>query len=231
VARTHRDPELAVAASALAALAVAFALVTVRGEVHSEAIALVLAVTVAVAGRCGGRSGGIAAALTAATAFNFFHTQPYPSLKIDNADDVLTTVLLLVVGLVVGGLSSRVDDVRRAPDSAVTRVLTVAMEGDHADVESSVRAELLTVLDLRECWFETGQVDLPALASRGRIPDGGIAISVDAPGRHFGHLVCIPSPESGASVADRRAAVALAEVLGLTLGAAGRSGGAAWSPR
>ena len=229
--RTHRDPELAVAASALAALAVAIALVTVRGEVHSEAIALVLAVTVAVAGRCGGRAGGIAAALTAATAFNFFHTQPYLSLKIDDADDVLTTVLLLVVGLVVGGLSSRVDDVRRAPDRAVTRVLTVAMDGDHADVESSVRAELLAVLDLRDCWFATGEVDLPALSSRGRIPDSGVAISVDAPGRHFGHLVCIPAPACGASVADRRAAVALAEVLGLSLGAAGRSGGAAWVPR
>ena len=35
----------------------------VRGEVHSEAIALVLAVTVAVAGRVGSRAGGIAAAL------------------------------------------------------------------------------------------------------------------------------------------------------------------------
>ena len=226
-----RDPELAVAAGALVALAVAIALVGVRGEVHQEAIALVLAVTVAIAGRFGGRAGGIAAALMAATAFNFFHTQPYLSLKIDDPDDILTTVLLLIVGLVVGGLSARADASRRAPDRAVTRVLTVAMDGDRDDVEMSVRAELLELLQLKECWFATDPVDLPALRPHGRLPEHGVAISVDAPGQHFGHLVCIPSEENGVTSADRRAAVALAEVLGLSLGAAGRSGGSAWSPR
>jgi hypothetical protein len=227
----RRDPELAVALSALAALAVAIALVSVRGEVHSEAIALVLAVTVAVAGRVGGRAGGIAAALMAATAFNFFHTQPYLSLKIDDADDVITTILLLVVGLVVGGLSARVDASRRAPDRALARVLKVAMEGDRDDVELSVRAELLEILQLKECWFATDNVDLPVLTPHGRLPDRGVTISVDAPGRHFGQLVCIPTPEAGVGDAERRAAIALAEVLGLSLGAAGRSGGSAWSPR
>jgi hypothetical protein len=206
-------------------------LVSVRGEVHSEAIALVLAVTVAVAGRVGGRAGGIAAALMAATAFNFFHTRPYLSLKIDDADDVLTTLLLLVVGLVVGGLSARVDASRRAPDRALARVLKVAMDGDRDDVEMSVRAELLEILQLKECWFATGEVNLPELTPHGRLSELGVAIPVDAPGRHFGQLVCIPMPDSGVSVADRRAAIALAEVLGLSLGAAGRSGGSAWSPR
>jgi hypothetical protein len=221
---------LAVAASALAALAVAIALVGVRGEVHSEAIALVLAVTVAIAGRFGGRAGGIAAALMAATAFNFFHTRPYLSLKIDDPDDILTTILLLVVGLVVGGLSARADAAWRAPDRAVTRVLTVAMDGDPDDIELSVRAELLEVLHLKECWFATSAVELPSLSSRSHLPDQGVAISVDSPGRHFGHLVCIPQPDTDVTGADRRAAVALAEVLGLSLGAAGRSGGTAWSP-
>ena len=220
------------AASALAALGVALALVSVRGEVHSEAIALVLAVTVAVAGRVGSRAGGIAAALMAAAAFNFFHTEPYLSLKIADPDDILTTILLLVVGLVVGGLSARADALSRAPDGAVTRVLTVAMQGDHDDVEMSVRAELIEVLHLRRCWFATEPLDLPALERSGSVlPGDGVVISVDAPGRHFGHLVCIPAPETGVSGADRRAAIALAEVLGLSLGAAGRSGGSAWSPR
>jgi hypothetical protein len=193
----------------------------------------VLAVTVTVAGRAGGRAGGIAAALMAATAFNFFHTEPYLSLKIHDPDDVLTTVLLLVVGLIVGGLSNRVEDARRPSDGALARVLAVAMDGDARDVELSVRAELLAVLDLRECWFAPGSSDLPALTAAGRIPERGAAISVDAPGRHFGHLVCIPTPEVGTTAADRRAAIALAEVLGLSLGAgaAGQPGGTSWSPR
>ena len=169
------------AASALAALGVALALVSVRGEVHSEAIALVLAVTVAVAGRVGSRAGGIAAALMAAAAFNFFHTEPYLSLKIADSDDILTTILLLVVGLVVGGLSARADASNRGPDGAVTRVLTVAMEGDHDDVEMSVRAELIEVLHLRRCWFATEPLDLPALERSGSVlPGDGV---VDLGGR------------------------------------------------
>jgi hypothetical protein len=225
---TKRDPELAVAAGGLAALVVAFAMVMVRGEVHSEVTALVLALTVAVAGRVGGRPGGISAALVAATSFNFFHTEPYLSLKIHDPDDILTTVLLLVVGLVVGGLSARVD--ASVGDGAVARVLTVAMQGDHDDVELSVRAELLQVMHLRECWFADGPVAYPELTTRGPLPDEGVVISVDAPGRHFGHLVCIPTPDAGATPAERRAAIALAEVLGLSL-AGGEAEGSSWSPR
>ena len=96
-----------------------------------------------------------------------------------------------------------------------------------------MRAELIEVLHLRDCWFATGAASTcrPSSGAARSCPADGVAISVDAPGRHFGHLVCIPAPETGVSGADRRAAVALAEVLGLSLGAAGRSGGSAWSPR
>ncbi len=185
----ERDPELAFALSGLSALVVAMLMVIVRGELRPEAIALVLAVTVAVAGRVGGREGGVAAALISAVAFNFFHTRPYLSLKIDDPGDVLTTALLLVVGLVVGGLSARAAAQRNTErnGAALARVLTVAMAGDQDDVERSVRAELTRLLRLRDCWFAPGPVDLPKFGSTGELPGivnrylgGGLFLPVEA---------------------------------------------------
>ena len=137
---------------------------------------------------------------------------------------MLTTILLLVVGLVVGGLSARVD-AAGAPDSAVTRVLTVAMEGDHDDVEivrpgRAARGAPPARVLVRDrtastCRPSSGAAGLPERrrGDLGRRP----GTSLRPPRLH-------PRPETGVSGADRRAAVALAEVLGLSLGAVGTVG-------
>ena len=52
-----------------------------------------------------GRLAGFTAAAVAAISFNFFHTQPYLTLRIKEGQDVVTVLLLLVVGLVVGELA------------------------------------------------------------------------------------------------------------------------------
>src|SRR3954470_21911860 len=88
-------------------LIVGMALVGVRGEIDSQITALVLVVTVVAGGQVGGRLGGLVSALMAATSFDFFHTEPYLSLKITNAKDIETTILLLIVGLAVGALADR----------------------------------------------------------------------------------------------------------------------------
>jgi hypothetical protein len=233
----RREPSVIVPLAGFAPLVVAAAMVSVRGEVNQEVTVLVLATTVALGARFGGRPAGVGAALMAALSFDFFHTKPYLSLSVAHADDILTTVLLLAVGLIVGGLSARAtageQEARTMRDdaSAVRRVLAIAGKGDAEDVELAVRAELTELLLLRDCRFTRGPIDVPELGPNGQLPDpqlryqdegfelplGGFAIRVESAGHRFGHFVCVPVPGVGVHVANRRSAVALAEVLGLVL--------------
>jgi hypothetical protein len=222
----------------LVTLGVAATLVGVRGEVRPEVIALALALTVSLGGRFGGRLGGVTSALMAAASFDFLHTQPYLSLKISNGTDILITVLLLVVGLVVGGLAGRAtDDRRRARERGAAdrllRVLAVARDGNLDDLETAVRGEMVGVLGLRACSYTSdaqslpvvgpnGELDLPRLRfARGgfELPDRGVAVPVAAQGRTFGYLVCLPTPGVGVRVESRQTAAALGEVLGLAINA------------
>jgi hypothetical protein len=233
----RREPNVIVPLAGLAPLVVAAAMVSVRGEVNQEVTVLVLATTVALGARFGGRPAGVVAALMAALSFDFFHTKPYLSLSVAHADDILTTILLLAVGLIVGGLSARATaherEVKtvREDASAVRRVLAIAVQGNADDVETAVRAELIDLLVLRDCRFVRGPVTVPELGPNGQLPDpqlryqeegfelpaGGFAIRVERAGHLYGHFVCRPVPEVGVHVANRRSAVALAEVLGLVL--------------
>ena len=115
-----------VALAALAPIAVAALLVPLRDDVVSTNLALVLVILVVLGGVVAGRVGGALAAITAALSFDFFLTQPYLSLTIDKADDFETTILLLIVGLVVGQIAVRSQLYREAAArgrSEITRAL------------------------------------------------------------------------------------------------------------
>ncbi len=80
---------------------VAVLLVPLRDTVDPANAALVMVVAV-VAVACGGdRLAGILAALSAAAWFDLVLTRPYRSLAIDARDDVVSALVLLVVGVVV----------------------------------------------------------------------------------------------------------------------------------
>ena len=229
--------DLVVPLGGLTSFAVSGALVGVRGEIHPEVTALTLAAVVALAGRLGGRAAGATAAVVAALSFDFMHTKPYLSLKIANTDDILTTVLLLLVGLIVGGLATSADaDKRRVRDAkadpgGLGRVLDVARTSSPEDVQLSVRAELLGLLELHDCWFTTDTVLLPMLGIHGELnmaglrythdgfelPRDGVAIEVASYGKTYGYLVCLPTAGVGTSLEQRRVAVELANVLGLAM--------------
>jgi hypothetical protein len=236
----ERDPQLTVPFAMLVPLVVAMALVGVRGELDPEVTALVLALTVVAGGRLGGRAGGVASALMAAASFDFFHTRPYLSLKMTNGKDIATTLLLLVAGLAVGGLAARArrrqpsaESTRASGASALTRVLEVAAKGCAEDVELSVRAELLELLHLRDCWFTTDGVTYALLDGAGTVrvsetvgvggdgplPADGVALPVTWSSRRFGYLVAMPLPGAIVAATSRRIAVAMAEVLGLAFAA------------
>ena len=230
-----RDQQLLVPFAAAVPLFVAMALVPLRGHLASEVIALVLSLTVVVGGLLAGRIGGAAAALMAAASFDFFFTQPYLSLKVANGNDLATTLVLLVVGLVVGVSS---DWGRRRPiagqdSAALLRVLHVAAEGCAEDVEISVRAELLGLLGLRDCSFTPGPTSLTLLDASGRVrisetssvagdlvlPAEGIAIPVMWGDDLFGYIEASPISSRVVSARDRRIAVAIVQTLALAMAA------------
>src|SRR5258706_1122651 len=94
-----------IALGGLAPIVAGAALVAVRGHVEPSNIVLILGIIVVAAGSVGGRAAGAVAAMTAAASYDFFHTKPYLSLLIHDADDVEMTILLLVLGLISGQLA------------------------------------------------------------------------------------------------------------------------------
>ena len=233
------DDEIAIPLAGLAALGVSGALVAVRGEIRPEVTAVTLAAVVALGGRLGGRRAGVVGAIVAALSFDFMHTRPYLSLKIDDLSDVLLTFALLGVGLVVGGLAAtstrerrRLAERRPADQERLRRVLDISRTATEVDVELAVRAELMGLLHLEDCFFTTNDVNIPLLTSNGAIesapvihythdgfelPRSGVAIRVAAYGTTHGYLVCIPTEGVGIPLADRALAGELADVLALAV--------------
>ena len=226
--------------SVIVTLSTGALLVLIRGEVDNSVTVLVLAAVVSLCGALGGWRAGIWGAVSAAVAFNFFHTEPYLSLRIHDADDVLTTACLVIVGVIAGATSSVVHRGRARIEEAGTELAAiervadlVALGRDPADVGTSVRAELLAVLRLSGCRFDVAAGNRPHLGRRGEIdeavrtfhdggfelPAAGIAIPVLSRGDLVGYLVCEPTPGAAVSIARRRAAVALADLLGAAMAA------------
>ena len=234
-----------VALGGLAPILVGAALVVVRGHVASANIALVLSLIVVASGAYGGRAAGMVSALTAAASYDFFHTKPYLSLLIHDADDVEMTILLLLIGLLTGQLAWRarvaarqrdggrggLDQIRRLADQ-------VAQGSESADVIAAARAELVALFNLVDCRFEAApfrdQLDIPQLERNGvvahrryrmrpggdlevELPAEGIALPVLSRGQIVGRFVLDFGPGAGATLEQRFVAIALADQVGASL--------------
>lgn len=225
----------------LGALFVASALVGIRGEIANVNVALILVLVVLAAASVGGRTAGAMSGLVAATSFDFFHTRPYGLLKIARADDLVTTLLLLTVGLVMGEVvqrSERFKDRMKDDQRQLRRLHRVAKlaasgEQDERDLVLSISAELMDTLRLEECRFEPPPFlsELPSLAADGSIPGsfrrlgrrgfalpgGGVELRVVGPNGIVGRFVL--QATQGVTVSSERllVAVALAHALGLAL--------------
>jgi Domain of unknown function (DUF4118) len=247
-ATTSTDPATrlswqALVLAVLAPLVVSGLLVLVRGEILTTNAALVLVVTVVIAAAVGGRWGGVVAAVTAAVCFDFFFTRPYYSFSINSRDDLETTILLLIVGLIVGELvvrtrrSELVAHASRREVEKIRRVAAVSAGGESAGkLIRSVPREIVDVLGARGARFERppfatalprvghGSVTLPA-----EDPEGGgrpvgprneIAIPIFGHGREVGRFVVVlPGETTGVTLdpEDRALAVALTDQLGAAL--------------
>lgn len=224
----------------LAAIIVAGLLGSVRAEVDPANAVLALVLVVVVAAYTGGRWAGGATGIVAAISYDFFLTAPYRSLAIKDGGDVLTTALLLGVGLAVGTIATSRHKAKAAGDAGTAevaglyRVAGLAADGAAAEeVVSAVEHEVAAVLRLRRCRFESLPLDPPLaeLDHGGRVdaayrfegdgfalPAEGVTIAVRAGGRIAGWLVCLPAdPTVGIARDRRRAALVLADHLGLAL--------------
>jgi hypothetical protein len=247
--RVNRHPSegngIDIAIGGLAPILLAAALVVVRGHVDNANIALALAVVVVISGAMGGRVAGMLSGLTAAASFDFFHTRPYLSLLIHDADDVETTILLLALGLVSGQLAWKarvaarqrdggrvgLDRIRRLADQ-------VARGGQSADVIATAQAELIALFHLVGCQFEAapfhGRLDIPQLERTGvvahrryrmepggdlevELPAEGISLPVLSRGQIVGRFVLDFGPSAGATLEQRVVAIAIADQVGASL--------------
>jgi hypothetical protein len=223
----------------LAAIVVAAALVPLRDTFGNTNLALVLVVVIVGAASIGGRTAGAMTSLGAALAFNFFQTQPYLTLAIDDSDDVATVVLLFVVGLVVGELASlrlrsrREARVQSEGAHVLERVAAATAANEGAErVWPLVRDGLISELDLADARFEpvpfsgrlaelqhNGRVGGPSEWAPGGfvLPADGVELEVEHDGRLLGRLVLMPRARTATSIDQRRVAVALADQLAVVL--------------
>jgi K+-sensing histidine kinase KdpD len=230
------------AVAAFGPILVAALLTPFRDELASANVVLVFVLVVVAGAAVGTRVSGALTALIAAMSYDFFFTRPYQSLKIENANDLGTTLLLLAIGLIVAEI---VAFTRRHRAEAMTRgdeierlrriAEQVAAGADATDVLLAVQAELTGLLSLVECRWETPPFasTLPQIQRTGAIegahrrwvsgnftlPGLGAEIPVTARGRTFGRLVLIPDLSVGVSIEERIVAVALVDQLGAALAA------------
>ncbi|MBS1837232.1 MAG: DUF4118 domain-containing protein [Actinobacteria bacterium] len=161
--RTGERDGLVAAGGAIVAIAVALLLAPLRDTIGVTNVALLLTLVVVGAAAAGGRIAGATTAVVAALGFNAVHLRPYGTLRIDRPQDVLTCVLMVVVGVAVGELAHLAVD--RGHRSSSDRA-GIAMVAELRDMVAAGRPtdellerateDLVELLGLRSCTFVAG---------------------------------------------------------------------------
>jgi K+-sensing histidine kinase KdpD len=231
----ERVGNIALALGPGAAVVIAGALAGLRGELGATNVALVLTCVVVVAA-VAGRAAGFATGVVAAVSFNFFHTQPYESLRIADGRDVATVIMLVGIGIVVSEVSHRRREAGRTTRARVrdehsleATASRIAHGASSDEVWSEVRSSITTILGLSACRFEAGDTTLPVIERSGSLVArqmrwdrdgfvlaGATAIPVAYGERTFGHLVLVPGEHSASTLETRRAVLALADLLAVS---------------
>jgi hypothetical protein len=242
VALVTRMRALVVTAAAVAApVAISAAVLPFRGDVPQATVALGLAVVVSLVAAVGTRITAAIAAVSAALCFDFFFTRPYGSFTISSIQDIETTALLLVGGLIVGQLSARnrLNRGRVAQTteglSSVQAIAELMASGAHADeVVAAVGDELQSLLGLRDCRFETAfpARQGPAIERDGEVswghfwwgfntlglPGKEITLAVEHQQHRLGRYVLIAEPGAKVTREQLLTSVTLADQAGTALG-------------
>ena len=236
-------------------LAAAGLMIPLRSHVPNTDLALVMVVVVALVVLPGQRTAALLAGLSAGVWFDFFLTKPYERFSIQRSSDVQTTVLLAIVGVLIGEIAVRRrqarSDTRTARDEVVSLYVVAEMltAGSRADeVVMLVAEQLRDLLFLVDCRFVPGDRDAdgPVLDRSGELhyghldwslatdglPNRDVTLPVESGKRRFGTYV-LRGPALGVPITqDRRlAAVALSDLAGASLGAesTGQSAARSWT--
>jgi hypothetical protein len=231
---------VALAAGVAGPLAAAVALVPFRDRLANTNAALVLVLIVVAVAATGSRPAGVAAALSAGVWFDFFLTVPFQRLAIDDPSDVETAVLLLLVGLgvselAVWGRRQQAEASQQAGyvagiQDAVDATIDVTTPVSPSAVIDNVKRQLTRLLSLRACRFDYGSGVIgggnPRLRSDGQVEISGaicdvaryglpvehdIELLLIGEGGYRGRFLLSAQPDSRPSLAQRLAAVALAD--------------------
>jgi K+-sensing histidine kinase KdpD len=95
---------LAASMGAIGLLVFSMFLVPLRDFLGAANVAIILLIGVQVLAVIGGRRGAVTGAVVAALSFDFFFTQPYLQLVINDRRDIITAILLLVTGIATSEL-------------------------------------------------------------------------------------------------------------------------------
>ena len=228
-------------AAVAAPIVVAAVLIPWRSQLDTADTALFLVVVIVAVASTGRRMAAATAALVSALCFDFFLTRPYQSFRITSHADLITEILLLVVGLIVGELAARG---RRHRDAAwqsrhqmslLHTVTEFAATGkDPQVVLAAATGELTELLFLRDCRFTSHGTDraMARVAPDGHVTVGkdtwstddlGLPRNVDLPVRSggwlLGHFVLTSTPGKPISPDRLLVAVAIADQVGAALAA------------
>ena len=227
-------------AALLAPIAVAAALIPWRAGLDTADNALVLVVVIVAVASTGRRVAALLSALVAALSFDFFLTRPYYSFRITRHQDLITELLLLVVGVAVGELAARGRIHRRkAADSQETVALLhsvtelVATGQEPQDVIRAARTELGELLALRDSSFTRRDpgTAMARITPRGELtvagrtwatedlglPTSRVDLPVRAQGWLLGHFLLTPTRGRPVTREHLLAAVAIADLVGAVL--------------
>ena len=105
--RPGDDNRLWIVAGALGGLALGFMLIPLRSLTSASNLAFVFIAFTIVIAELGGRSAALVTAVVSALTLNFFLTEPYMSLQISKADDVVAFGALAVCGLIAAAFGRR----------------------------------------------------------------------------------------------------------------------------
>ncbi len=229
-------------AAVVAPIATAALLIPWRDRLSAADNALFLVVIIVAVASTGRRLAAALAALVSALSFDYFLTRPYYSFRISSHQDLITEILLLVVGLAVGELAARGrrnrDEARQGRHQVelLHTVTELAATGQDPDVVVAAAAtELRDLLALQEVRFTTH--NLAGTTAR-LVPSGDVRVgtetwptddlglptrNIDLPVRSggwlLGHFLLTPTP--GRPIPHDRllVAVAVADQVGAALAA------------
>ena len=237
--RLHRD-QIALTAAVVLPLGVAAILVPIRLSFANTAAALILVAVIVAVAALGNRVAGIVATVSATLWFDFFLTRPYQKLAITHRPDLETAISLFVVGIFVTELAARNRHHRAtAVEEAdfvdlIHGVSELATSGAPSrEVVERVREELIPLLHLQRCRYESGPAEHPMMrlehdgqvilgartwaVDRLGLPGPEIELTVQIQGRVLGRFVLTPTAGTPVSHERRVVAVAIADQVGPSL--------------